>query len=77
MGGARILAVHIHDTDGRDDRHWLPGRGTINWQEFLDALDEIDFAGPRILELEAPTGQENELIRQARALVSRWEAFAG
>lgn len=51
---AELLALHIQDNDGGgEDLHWLPGRGTIDWGAFLDALDEIDFAGMRTFEVGA------------------------
>jgi sugar phosphate isomerase/epimerase len=30
--------VHLQDTDGFADRHWAPGRGTINWGSVFAAL---------------------------------------
>lgn len=30
--------VHIQDTDGYADRHWLPGAGTIPWPAVFEAL---------------------------------------
>jgi sugar phosphate isomerase/epimerase len=30
--------VHLQDTDGFADRHWAPGRGTINWASVFAAL---------------------------------------
>ncbi|MEM6462221.1 MAG: sugar phosphate isomerase/epimerase family protein [Pseudomonadota bacterium] len=36
--GAELAHVHIQDTDGYADRHWLPGKGRINWPAFFEAL---------------------------------------
>lgn len=31
--GDRLVATHISDNDGIEDRHWLPGNGIIDWAE--------------------------------------------
>ena len=68
VGGARIFTMHIHDTDGKSDPHWIPGRGVIDWRAFDDALREIEFGGVPILEIEAVPGQESsETLRLAYA----------
>lgn len=36
--GKQLAHVHLQDTDGHADRHWLPGQGTINWPVFFQAL---------------------------------------
>ncbi len=38
--GKRLHHVHIQDTDGHADRHWLPGDGTIAWPAFFEAIAE-------------------------------------
>ena len=50
--GAKLLALHIQDNDGSgEDQHVLPGRGTTDWDAFLDALTELGFAGPRTFDV--------------------------
>ncbi|MDQ7094897.1 sugar phosphate isomerase/epimerase family protein [Desulfosporosinus sp. PR] len=29
--GERLVATHLSDNDGLEDRHWLPGHGIIDW----------------------------------------------
>jgi sugar phosphate isomerase/epimerase len=36
--GEWLSHVHLQDTDGFADRHWAPGRGTINWGSVFAAL---------------------------------------
>jgi sugar phosphate isomerase/epimerase len=36
--GEWLAHVHLQDTDGFADRHWAPGRGTINWPSVFEAL---------------------------------------
>ena len=34
----QTVSCHLHDNDGSDDTHSLPGDGTINWNEVIPAL---------------------------------------
>lgn len=49
QAGSLILSMHISDQDGVE-RHWLPFKGTLNWQEILTALIDIGYTGPLIYE---------------------------
>ncbi|MCQ2113491.1 MAG: sugar phosphate isomerase/epimerase [Bacteroidaceae bacterium] len=49
--GQRVHHLHISDTDGKADRHWLPGKGIIDWQGVIRALKEAHYAGPFMYEL--------------------------
>jgi len=42
----RIFNTHLSDYDGSEERHWLPGRGVIDWEKFIDSLEEIRYPGP-------------------------------
>jgi sugar phosphate isomerase/epimerase len=48
--GALLRTTHVHDNDGRQDTHLPPGLGTVDWPSWVEALDEIGYAGPIILE---------------------------
>lgn len=43
--GSRIKMLHMHDNDGVNDQHLIPGLGYINWPAVFDALDEIGYDG--------------------------------
>jgi sugar phosphate isomerase/epimerase len=49
--GDKIITLHISDYDFKDEKHWLPGEGTIDWSALMDVLDEIGYAGPFLYEL--------------------------
>jgi len=49
--GEWLSHVHIQDTDGYADRHWAPGRGTINWPSVFGALAESPANPHLVLEL--------------------------
>ena len=33
-----IVTCHLHDNNGYNDAHTLPGTGTINWDKLMDDL---------------------------------------
>lgn len=44
--GEKLIALHLSDYDGIDEKHQLPGTGVLDWTAFMAALREIDYAGP-------------------------------
>lgn len=67
--GEAVVTVHLSDNDGIEvERHWLPGRGRINWPAVVAALDEVGYRGPMLLE--AHTGYEPDLPRVLAALAA-------
>lgn len=49
--GNMLGHVHLQDTDGYADRHWIPGEGTINWTSVFDALAALDVTPRLIIEV--------------------------
>ena len=43
--GTRIKALHIHDNDGKVDLHLAPYTGSVDWQNFYTALQDIGYQG--------------------------------
>ncbi len=50
IGKGVIKILHVQDNDGTADQHICPGRGIIDWDDFCDALNEIEFDGIMNLE---------------------------
>jgi sugar phosphate isomerase/epimerase len=46
----RLATTHLSDTDGRMDRHWLPGDGVLDWPALAAAVPRA-YAGPLMLEV--------------------------
>jgi len=44
--GRRLFTLHLSDYDGVDEKHWMPGKGVIDWPAFMGALREIGYGGP-------------------------------
>ena len=60
-------SLHIQDNDGSGDGHLIPGDGNIDWDLFLQTLDEIGYCGDCVLEahhqsLEAPDGERDAIL---------------
>ena len=54
LGKEYLQTLHIHDNNGRNDLHWIPYTGVIDWNDFSNALAEIGFEGTASLETAAP-----------------------
>lgn len=50
LAGKDLQVFHIHDNDGKGDRHWIPCTGVIDWKDFYKAVKEIGFDGVLSLE---------------------------
>lgn len=59
--GSEIHAFHIHDSFPDRDLHLLPYFGTIDWEDFSNALQEIDYKGGLCLETAPPHKLPNEI----------------
>jgi sugar phosphate isomerase/epimerase len=49
--GEYLGHVHLQDNDGQLDRHWHPGRGSINWYAVFKALENLEHQPRLILEV--------------------------
>ena len=49
--GAMLAHVHLQDADGFADRHWPPGRGTVNWHAVFRAVAALPERPHMVLEL--------------------------
>ena len=64
-------ATHLHDNDGRNDAHLIPGEGAFEWPSFFTTLDAGGYAGMLALELRRKDEPYAEtLAAAARAMKS-------
>lgn len=49
--GDKIITTHVSDYDFLNERHWLPGEGTVDWQRVVSVLQEVGYKGPWLYEL--------------------------
>ena len=72
IAGDRLIALHLQDTDAVEDRHWVPGRGTVNWAQVHAALTEIGFSGAWTFELAAHDSDPDSVAVEARRVADAW-----
>lgn len=68
-----LKALHIQDTDYRDDRHVLPYMADLNWDGIMSALRRIEYDGELTFEVfhfleRVPAGLIPETLRYAAAV---------
>ena len=57
--GDKIITLHISDYDFEDERHWLLGKGKIDWKELIGLLKDIGYSGPFMNEVRGRLRTEN------------------
>jgi sugar phosphate isomerase/epimerase len=62
-----LLTIHASDGDCHGDRHWVPTKGTLDWDRFLADLRSISYQGVFMLEV-AGQGEEDRILKEARAI---------
>ena len=48
--GLRLVGIHLHDNQGREDSHLIPGQGTIAWPECIRGIVKTGYVGPLMME---------------------------
>jgi len=49
--GGKLISLHLHDNDGTEDQHMLPGEGNIAWDDIAAKLKKINYKGTISLEV--------------------------
>lgn len=49
--GSRLMTMHLHDNDGTEDQHLIPGEGDIDWQAMVQKLDAAQNTGALTFEV--------------------------
>ena len=48
--GEKLFAIHMHDNNGKQDQHLLPGEGNLPWKALLPPLKDTGYPGAFMLE---------------------------
>ncbi|ABW01489.1 sugar phosphate isomerase/epimerase family protein [Caldivirga maquilingensis] len=69
--GDKILYVHASDNDGRDNYHWSPGRGVVDWDAVFEGLRKFNFRGYVAIDVGGQDIKErlDEEVTQARVFI--------
>jgi sugar phosphate isomerase/epimerase len=54
--GPRVKNVHVSDRDEITERHWLPKKGILDFNDIMLALQEIDYTGALTYEVSVRPG---------------------
>ena len=63
--GSDISVLHLHDNNTLTDQHKPPLTGDINWDDVMDALDEVGYRGIYNLEISLRCFGEELLVETA------------
>ena len=66
--GPRLITTHLHDNFGENDDHQAPGLGGIDWFSVLDALREVGYGGPLMMEMTGNGVKAKRTIPQLRGM---------
>ena len=48
----KLIALHLHDNNGKEDTHALPFTGNIDWRKIASDLVSVDYSGAIALEVQ-------------------------
>ncbi len=60
----KVKALHISDYDFVKERHLMPGKGLINWNNVIGALEKVGYNGSFTYEVAARHGHTYKEIRE-------------
>ena len=78
--GNRLFCTHLHDNDGKGDRHWLPFDGSIDFERISYDLKNSGYRGNLTMELYyndkyKKLYTEEEFVQEAYLRVERLNAM--
>lgn len=75
LAGCLLGALHVHDNDSTRDSHSVIGQGSIDWNDFSDALEEIHYSGVLSFETQVegsiPNGYERDRLERELLLAGK------
>lgn len=60
--GDKLVALHLHDNDGIDDQHRIPGEGTIDWETITSKLKQANYKGSISIEVSNEFSEKDKNI---------------
>jgi sugar phosphate isomerase/epimerase len=64
----RIRSTHLHDNNGQNDEHLLPGKGSIEWKRIMPLFAARQEQFPLLLELKEQADMEQPIMLARRAM---------
>lgn len=69
-----VITTHLHDNDGTNDSHLVPGQGVIDWGAAMLAFQKVGYEGAWIFEL-AMTAERRPVLERAAKARERFESL--
>jgi len=69
--GKHIITMHISDNDGIQERHYLPGKGVINFKEIIDMMNNLNYKSSFVFEC-AGVMESDDLEKSSNDLIEHW-----
>jgi sugar phosphate isomerase/epimerase len=66
-----LSSLHLHDNEGTDDLHLLPGRGTVDFRDVIGFLRRSQFIGIITMEVGVEEGADPDSLESLCALAGR------
>lgn len=60
--GHKIVTIHYHDNNKKNDEHLPIGKGAVNWKNFSNLMKEINFKGPYVSECREQLPHESAIL---------------
>ncbi|MDI9471261.1 MAG: sugar phosphate isomerase/epimerase family protein [Bacillota bacterium] len=72
-----MITTHLSDYDRINERHWLPGEGTIDWAELWQLFQASDYQGRLIFELNETSAPSLDRPYSPEELLAAFRREAG
>lgn len=72
-----IITTHLSDYDRIDEKHWMIGKGCIDWKELFLLFNSIHYSGRFLFELSEKDPENPDVYYTPRELVHRFYIESG
>lgn len=70
--GEYVIATHLSDFDGIDERHWFPGKGINDWKAITSILESKGYDAPYLFEVNLPEEEGKSLTDHYEDMLRLW-----
>jgi len=68
--GSKIITLHVSDYDFINERHWLPGKGKIDWKALVEALIKAEYKGVWMYEVALENYTFEEFYKNGKTIIT-------
>ena len=74
----KIMYIHVSDNDGRDNFHYAPGKGNIDWDAVFEGLKKYKFNGYIAIDIGGPDLKarlDSEVLEAKRFIEEKYRKY--